>query len=546
MACGGGSAINRRSNGFRTPGTGSDGQTTPAASVPAEALGRPGGKIVLAAPGTPTGYDLVAQSSVETSGFLSLACNGLMTFENGSARIPDPAGLTIVPDLASASPEQPDGNTYIFRLRAGIKWQPVEPLNARAFTAADVKWQYDRAAGDPRSTLKTAFGVVESVESPDDRTVTVKLKEPYAPFLPLVAGGANRFIQARELADSGRLKSQLIGTGPFSLELPVQNGRPVFRKNPLYFKRDAAGTPLPYADEVNWLPLPDTAARLQALQSGQAGISSALSPDDSSQLKSSNPNDFEFQDAPGVSNYIYMRLDRHPFDDKRVRQAMSLALDRPAMVKALGGGSGQPDLPIPVMLGELSLPIAKLGDAARFYQRDIRAAKQLMAAAGLAEGIATAIAYSPVYGAGFVLAAQLVRGYLSEIGIHATLVSLDYVRYLNTAFKGDFEGLAYGVRGVFPDSEPYLGYYYLPDGIYYQDHSNDQHLQSLVKGQRQELDRNKRIGILNEVQRYLSDTQLRVYDVAITRSFAWQKSLKNYRGSVWPSYSQLEAAWLDK
>jgi len=198
------------------------------------------------------------------------------------------------------------------------------------------------------------------------------------------------------------------------------------------------------------------------------------------------------------------------------------------------------------MLGELSLPIAQLGDAARFYSRDVQAAKQLIAAAGHAEGIATTIAFSPVYGAGFVLAAQLIEGYLREIGIDATLVPLEYARYLNTAFKGDFEGLAYGVRGVLPDPEPYLGYYYLPDGIYYQDHSNDQHLQSLVKGQRQELDRNKRIGILNEVQRYLSDTQLRVYDVAITRSFAWRRSIKNYRGSVWPSYSQLEAAWLDK
>jgi peptide/nickel transport system substrate-binding protein len=546
MACSGGSATNHGSNGLRTPGAGSDGGSTPAASVPAESFGRPGGKIVLVAPGTPTSYDLVAQSATETSSFLSLACNGLMTFGNGSAQVPNPTGLTIVPDLASAAPEQPDGTTYVFRLRPGIKWQPVAPLDGRAFTAADVKWQYDRAAGDPRSTLKTAFGVVESVESPDDRTVTVKLKEPYAPFLPLVAGGANRFIQARELADSGRLKSQLIGTGPFSLGLPVQNGRPVFRKNPQYFKRDAAGTPLPYADEVNWLPLPDTAARMQALQSGQAGISAALSPDESNQLKSSNPNDFEFQDAPGVSNYIYMRLDRPPFDDKRVRQAMSLALDRPAMVKALGGGSGRSDLPVPVMLGELSLPIAQLGDAARFYSRDVQAAKQLIAAAGHAEGIATTIAFSPVYGAGFVLAAQLIEGYLREIGIDATLVPLEYARYLNTAFKGDFEGLAYGVRGVLPDPEPYLGYYYLPDGIYYQDHSNDQHLQSLVKGQRQELDRNKRIGILNEVQRYLSDTQLRVYDVAITRSFAWRRSIKNYRGSVWPSYSQLEAAWLDK
>lgn len=518
----------------------------PTPTVPAEVMGRPGGKIVIAAAGTPANYDLVTQSSTLTSGFLSLACNGLLSFRNGSARYPDPADAALIPDLAVAAPEQPDATTYIFRLRAGVTWQQVAPVNGRAFVAADVKWHFERAVSDPHSTLKADFGVVESVEAPDEDTVRISLKAPYAPFLPLVIGGANRFILPRELGEAGRLKSQLIGTGPYILQPPPQNARAVFRKNPAYFKRDDVGAALPYADEVDWLVLPDAAARLQSLQAGQAQVSPALSPDEYERLRASNANDFDVQDAPGVSNYLYMRLDQPPFDDKRVRQAISLAFDRPAMIQALGKGRGVIDLPIPVLLRDLSPPLSRLGEEARLYTRDLQAAKQLLAAAGHAEGIATTISYSPIYGAGFVQAAQLVQGYLREIGIEATPVQLDYARYLGTVFKGNFEGLAYGTRSAFPAAEPYLGYYYTPGGIYYQDHSNDQELQALVVRQRQELDRNARIAILNEIQRYLSDAQYRVYDVAIDRSFAWQKGLKNYRGSEWPSYTQLEGAWFEK
>ncbi len=522
------------------------GDTTPAlpAAGRGETAGKAGGVLSVAASSNPATYDLVTQNSAAISAFISLACNGLMSFRNGSAAYPDPADTTVVPDLAAAAPEQPDATTYIFRLRPGVRWQQAPPMNGRLLTAGDVKWHFDRALHDEHSTLKAAFSSIDRVDAPDDSTVSFSLKAAYAPFLPLVIAGTERFILPREVGEAGKLKSVLIGTGPFALQLHGQNVRAVFKRNPTYFKQGSAGTRLPYTDQIDYLILPDRATALQSLQSRQTAISALLQPDELDKLRASNANDFSFMDVRGVSNYMYMRLDQPPFNDQRVRQAISLAIDRPAMLQALGKGRGVADLPIPVFLGTQSLPFSKLGAAARFYTRDVQAARQLISAAGYAGGIQTTFSYSAIYGAAFVQAAQLLQSYLKEIGIEASAKQLEYAPYLATVFKGDFDGLAYGPRSIEPDADAYLSAFYLPGAIEYQDHSDDRQLQGLITRQQQTLDAGARIALLNELQAYLSEQQYRVYDVAIGRGIAWQKAVQNYRGTDWIPLSNLETTWL--
>ncbi|MGI8553178.1 MAG: ABC transporter substrate-binding protein, partial [Dehalococcoidia bacterium] len=240
--------------------------------------------------------------------------------------------------------------------------------------------------------------------------------------------------EPKEVGVAGNLKTSLIGTGPFTLENHEQNVRAVFKKNPLYFKKDAAGTQPPYADEFDWLIIGDSGARLQADQSRQANLTWILLPDELDQLKATNANDFDFMDAPGISDYIYMRLDKPPFNDKRVRQAMSLAIDRKAMIQALGKGKGDIDLSVPIFLKDWSTPPDKMGDPGKFYSRDIAMAKQLMSAAGFSGGIKTTMSYTAQYGAVFVQALQPVQGYLKEIGIDAQTKQIEYAPYLSTAF----------------------------------------------------------------------------------------------------------------
>ncbi|HZU77680.1 MAG TPA: ABC transporter substrate-binding protein [Dehalococcoidia bacterium] len=544
-ACGAGARRGRAGQAVTTPSASATPGiwATVASGAAVEAAGRPGGTLSFVAERVPASYDFVVQG--ETSSALAgLCCNGLLAPRNGTALFPDPADDTLVPDLVQALPEQPDEQTFIFRLRPDVHWQAVPPLNGRALVAADVQWFFQRALTDARSLLRPRFGVIDRVDTPDAATVRFALSEPYAPFLSLVAGGAARFIQPRELGDGGRLGETLIGTGPFVLDTSAGARKPVFRRNPGYFKSDRAGARLPYLDQLALLTIPDAAARMQAYQARQAQLTASLAPSDAAALKASNPYDFAFGQMPGVSNYLYMRVDQPPFDDQRVRQALSLALDRPAMLQALGGGTGVPDLPVPALLRRFSTPLSALGDAARFYTRDLQAAKQLLAAAGHADGLSTTLTFTPQYGDLFVKAAQLVQGYLREVGIQTTPVQLDYARYLTTAFRGDFAGLAYAPREVYPDPDPYLSDYYLPGGLRYQDHSNDAALQALVLAQRRATDLQTRVSLLAQIQRLLSETQYRVYDVAPAGAMAWQNDVLNYRASLWSALGRLEVAWL--
>ncbi len=529
-----------------TPSGAAQGSATAAVANAGEGNGKAGGTISFAFNANPPNYDLVTFQSYSISGFISLVYNGLLTFRNGTAQYPDSVDTTVVPDLVTAAPEQPDNKTYVFKLRPDVKWQNVAPMNGRQLVADDIKWFYDYATSDPKSLDKADFNVIDKIETPDQQTVKMTLKNPSANFLTLIVGGFNRYIEPKEVGEAGNLKTTLIGTGPFMLSSHEQNVRAVFKKNPAYWKKNQFGQQLPFVDEVDWLIIPDTGARLQAVQSRQANISWILIADEYDQLKSSNGNDYNFDDTPGASDYIYMRLDQPPFNDKRVRQAMSLAIDRPALIQAIGKGKGATDLPIPIYFKDYSLGVDQLGDLAKYYKRDIQAAKQLMSAAGHADGIKTTFNYTAVYGAAFVQAFQLVQSYLKEIGIDATARQVEYAPYLTSVFKGDFDGISYGPRGLFDDPDPFVGYFYTPGSIYYQDHSDDKDLQAMIAKERQELDKQARINIFYNIQKYLSDQMYRVYDVTVDRYWARAKNVMNYRASSWFPYSEFETTWFSK
>src|SRR5262249_480172 len=140
--------------------------------------------------------------------------------------------------------------------------------------------------------------------------------------------------------------------------------------------------PMPYFDEVKAFIVTDTAKRVADFSAKSVNYSWLFLPDERDQLKKNRP-DAKFAETQGISGYIYMRTDKPAFNDKRVRQALSMAIDRKAIRDAISKGEGIDDQALFVGNAGWARQVKDLGDSAKYWTHDVQAAKQLLQAAGV-------------------------------------------------------------------------------------------------------------------------------------------------------------------
>lgn len=200
-------------------------------NYPAQGQPRKGGRLRMASNYDLAGLDPTKSIAGGVIMHVNKAYNRLLQFKTGPSFDPTAFPGEVVPDLA-ASWETPDARTLVFKLSSGVKWQNVAPLNGRAFKSDDVVYAYQQyKAGGPASTY---LRFTDKIEAVDSSTVRVTLKEPFADQLPYLA---SRYLTIfpRELAESGELVNQAIGTGPMILKEARKGERMVWDRNPDYF-----------------------------------------------------------------------------------------------------------------------------------------------------------------------------------------------------------------------------------------------------------------------------------------------------------------------
>jgi ABC-type transport system substrate-binding protein len=267
-------------------------------------------------------------SHLTTAGFtqstLGFVYSKLVRHKVG-ADIP-PGTFIIEPDLAERW-EELDDTTYVFHLRQGVKWHQKSPVNGRELVAEDVKFTYDRFLTEKGNTNRYLLDSVDRVEVVDRYTVKFLLKEPYVWFISVLAYPMSTWIIAPEVVEQyGDLRKveTAIGTGPFILERYEPNVKTVFTRNPDYY-RDGQ----PYVDGVEWLVLDDESTALAMYRTGQIDAGPwawwAVRQPDLDSLKPSQPH-LRYQDfLLNAVTTISMRTDTPPFNDVRVRRAISQA-----------------------------------------------------------------------------------------------------------------------------------------------------------------------------------------------------------------------------
>jgi peptide/nickel transport system substrate-binding protein len=493
----------------------------------------------------PVHFDPHLTRAFMTHTALSFVYNKLLRHKVG----PDvPPGTFIVePDLAERW-EAPDDTTYIFHLRQGVKWHNKPPVNGRELVAEDVKFSFDRfltVEGNPERQLLES---VDRVEVVDRYTVKFLLKEPFVWLLDILANAMCMWIIAPEVGKQyGDFKKveTAIGTGPFLLEHYEPNVKTVFRRNPDYFRPG-----LPYVDGVEWLVVQDESTGLAMYRAGQLdtgpGGNWTVRQQDLEALKKSHPH-LRYQDMLAINALtIWMRTDQPPFNDVRVRRAISQAIDRQAIIDAVYV-RGEPSPAIGRGLAQWSLPIDQLGAGAKYYQYDPKEARRLLAEAGHPKGLKTPLTVSSGYGRDLIDAAQLVQGYLKDVGLEAELKIQEYGAYQATTGQGKFDGMAMGPFSVAWEGDSALYGPYMPDQPRNRGHVNDPKLTAMVQEQRRIKDPEARQKLLADFQRYAAEQQYYVYLFSVMITSSWQPYMKNYSHNLTFDYgSRVAELWLDR
>jgi peptide/nickel transport system substrate-binding protein len=330
-----------------------------------------------------------------------------------------PGTFTVEPHLAERW-EQPDDTTYIFHLRQGVKWHNKPPVNGRELVAEDVKFTFDRFLTEPGNAARYVLEPVDRVEVVDRYTVKFLLKEPFVWLVNVLANPLSMWIIAPEVVEKyGDLKKaeHAIGTGPFLLERYEPNVKTVFKRNPDYFLPGQ-----PYIDGVEWLVVDDASAGLAMYRTGQLDAGPwhwwAVRQQDLEALKKTHPH-LMYQDFLSVvSHAIYMRTDQAPFNDVRVRRAVSHAIDRQGIIDAVFI-RGELTPAVSRGLPEWSPRIDELGAGAKYYQHDPKEARRLLAEAGFPKGLKTQLTVTTGLGRDLLDIAQLAQHYLKDVGIEA-------------------------------------------------------------------------------------------------------------------------------
>ena len=330
--------------------------------------------------------------------------------------------MELVGELATGWEQSEDGLTWTFTLRDGVTFSDGD-----AFTAEDVVWNFERIH-DPAvgsGDVNNCGGEGATFAAPDALTFTITTVEPNA-ILPVnIAGAAScGIIDPDSVGDDGQVVVPT-GTGPFIIEEVNGTTDMTLVKNANYWQEG-----LPYLDAVDITVIPEAAVRESALLGGEVDWIMDPAPQSYDALQESG--DVEIGEAPQLAyHYIGLNLNREPFGDVRVRQAIAYAIDREMICAAGAFGLCTP------IHGPTAPGSAWYFDYAP-YGRDVERARALLEEAGVGAGFDMEIMATSTY-EDSVRQAQVLQQNLAEIGINVTIATPEFSEWLDREGSGDFD-----------------------------------------------------------------------------------------------------------
>jgi peptide/nickel transport system substrate-binding protein len=367
-----------------------------------------------------------------------------------------PGQVEIEPDLATSWSTSPDALVWTFKLRKDVTFH-----DGTAFNADAVKFNIDRWA-DPNNPYRPKGGTFEAWDDfvadtykesrvVDPETVQIVLKTPNAPLLSALSAISFGFASPQSIKQYGGegVTQHPVGTGPFKFIEWARDDHITLEANPSYFHQG-----FPKLQRVVFRVIKDNAARFLALKAGEVQLMELPNPDDV-RAAQRDPN-LKVALRPAF-NSGWLRFNMHLplFQDRRIRQAVAVAINRKAIVQGLYGGYGQvaDQLLPPIMWGR--------SPNVKGYPYDPARAKQLLAEAGHPNGFAFDFWYMPIsrtYFPNGKTIATAIASDLAKVGIKAQLKTEDWAAYLKDRAAAKFPVFMIGGTGDYGDPDDFWAY----------------------------------------------------------------------------------------
>ena len=482
----------------------------PATRVPAPTPmppGKPGGTLnVMLREDLSQGFAVHETATISVV-FPSSPCfNNLVMFDPAN---PVESPENVVPELAEKWSWQDNYRNLVVFLRRNVKWHDGQP-----FTSKDVKFTFDMVREAPEAQAKLRlnprkdwYANVEAIEAADPYTVVFRLKRPQPSLLMLLASGYSPIYAAH--VNPADYRSRCVGTGPFKVKEWRRGEFIEYVKNQDYWVKDR-----PYLDGLKYVVIVERGTRTAALQSGQLDIAmpGETTKTAAEQLKKAVPQLVVTTVATSVTDNIVMNEKKPPFDNVKIRLAVSYAIDRRGLINGVHQGGAVPAVamaPKPYgVWGLLDRDFAALpgyGKPADMKEQ----AKKLMAEAGYGPGKPLRVEMVTRAIAVYVDMASFVINELKQVGIEATLKQVETAQWHPMATRGDYQ-IGANLTGLGVDD---------PDANFYENFACgsprnygfycSEQVMKMMEQQSMELDPAKRLALVIAVQKQLEQDAAR-------------------------------------
>ncbi len=374
--------------------------------------------------------------------------NGLVRFDEDSKTIPD---------LAESFSISKDGKVYTFKLRKGVRFH-----NGRELRADDVKysfervldpltkssrtWLFDRISGAGEFMDGTAPHV-QGIKALDEYTVEIEIKEPFGPFLSLLAMPPAYIVPQEEVEvnvetkeDRKDFSSHPIGTGPFKLKEWKRGRELILSANDDYFLKG------PKIRGVIYRIIPEELTAIAEFESGNLDVMGV--PSTEFRRYSESPRwRGVIQKSHGLNTfYLGLNCQKPPFNDRRVRQALNYAIDRDRILKTILEGRGE--------LASGPIPPVLMENGNRVYTYNPEKARALLKESGFTNGLEFRIYQAPDQDTVDIM--EVVQQYLKDVGIKAEIVQLEWSAFKEAINNGEADSFWLSWKADYPDPENFL------------------------------------------------------------------------------------------